>query len=446
MFVSADQPTDHVHSRIISGSRYFAALVAPIYLLAMLAWPTTADADVKVRSYYKGKKTEGSIKSKKPGSRSKSPDGPATKQKMKGRENGIDPDDDFEAGEILIANPPRNFDKRISEMGFSVLERVQMEDIGFDVWRLKTPAGMSVKDAIKVLGRKFPGLTIDANHRFDLSAGKSGLFPQKAIGWKKVGLRCGKGVRIGMIDSGVDVKHPALKGQKVKFASFHDKKRNPAPPVHGTAIAAMLVGKPMKNGWSGLLPGATLYAANMFELDNSDKVVGNSVALLKGINWMAKKKVHVVNLSIAGADNKMLRLANKLAQKKGLILVASVGNWGSRKKPAYPAAYPNVVAVTATNVKKKIYSKANQGKYVDFSAPGVGVWTAIPGGGKVQSGTSFATPYMSILIGLDIARGASKNAKSLRAKYRNKVIDLGKIGRDPVFGWGLLKTTRKCMA
>jgi len=434
-----------ISARRLNIGRTFTAVVAMLGLICVALVPLTADAEVKVRSYYKGAKTEGSVKKVKPGAKEKGPDSPATKKKMKGRDGGIDPDDDFEAGEVLVANPPRNFDKRVGELGFSVIERVHMKDVGLDVWRLKTPDGMSVKDAIRTLGQKFPGLTIDANHRFDLSAGK-GQFPQKAIGWKKVGLTCGKGVRIGMVDSGVDLKHPSLKGQKITFKSFHDKKRNPAPSIHGTAIAAMLIGKPMRNGWSGLLPGATLFAANMFELDKSDKMVGNSVALLKGINWLAKKKVHVVNLSIAGADNKMLRLVDKLATKKGLVLIASVGNWGSKKRPAYPAAYPDVVAVTATNAQKEIYSKANQGKYVDFSAPGVGVWTAIPGGGKVQSGTSFATPYMSVLVGLDIAKGGRASSAALRAKYRKHVIDLGKVGRDPVFGWGLIKSDRKCMS
>jgi len=424
------------------------ALVVPLALFGFcltVIWSAPVEADVKVRSYYKGKKTEGTVNKLKPGSKSKSPDSPAAKRKMKGRPNGLDPDDDFEAGEVLVANPPRNFDRRVQELGFGVIERVRMPDIGFEFWRLETPEGMSVRDAIKRLGQKFPGLTIDANHRFDLSAG-AGQFPQKAMGWKKVGLRCGKGVRIGMVDSGVDLKHPALVGQAVTYKSFHDKKRNPAPPIHGTAIAAMMVGKPMKNGWSGLLPGAKLFAANMFELDRSDKIVGNSVALLKGIDWLAKQKVHVVNLSIAGADNKMLRLANKLAQKKGLILVSSVGNWGSKKRAAYPAAYSNVIAVTATNVRKKIYSKANQGKYVDFAAPGVGVWTAIPGGGKVQSGTSFATPYLSVLVGLDVARSGKISANKLRQKYRAKINDLGRNGRDDVFGFGLITSKLKCMS
>ena len=176
----------------------------------------------------------------------------------------------------------------------------------------------------------------------------------------------------------------------------------------------MLVGKEMPNGWSGLLPGAKLFAANMFEINKQDKMIGNSVALLKGINWLTKQKVHVINLSIAGADNKMFRIAIKFAKKRGVILVASVGNWGYKTKPAFPAAYRDVMAVTAVAANRQIYSMANQGKYVDFSAPGVSVWTAVPGGGKVQTGTSFATPFISVLVGIDVAKGAKPNPNLIK--------------------------------
>ncbi|MBT7747024.1 MAG: S8 family serine peptidase [Alphaproteobacteria bacterium] len=403
-----------------------------------------ANAEVKVRSYYKGSKTESSLGKKKGTSGGK-------KQNLKNKGGGDrpggrpPPEQDYEPGEILISNPPRGFETKAKKLGFSVIEHIKMDEIKMNIWRLKTPKGMSVPDALKLIGRNFPGATVDANHRFDLSAGKKGMFPQKAIGWSKVKAKCGRGVRIGMIDSAVDLSHPALKKQKVKYKSFHDPKNNPAPPTHGTAIAAMLIGKTMSNGWSGLLPGATLFAANMFKVNAQDKVIGNSVALLKGINWLAKQKVHVINLSIAGADNKMFHIATKFARKKGVILVASVGNWGYKKKPAYPAAYPDVFAVTAITRKRAIYSMANQGKYVDFSAPGVNVWTAIPGGGKVQTGTSFATPFISVLVGLDVARGVKPNPDKLRKLMRKRIIDLGKVGRDSVYGWGLINRKRTCM-
>jgi hypothetical protein len=420
--------------------------VMVVTLLAGFAFCISiAMAEVKVRSYYKGSKTESSIGSKKGtrGTKKKNINNKGGEQRPGNRKS---PDQDFEPGEVLITNPPAGFEAKVRSLGFSVIERVKMKELEMDVWRLKTPKGMSVPDALKLIGRRFPGATVDANHRFHLSAGKRGVFPQKAIGWAKAKARCGRGVKIGMVDSGVDLKHPALKKQKVVFKSFHDPKFNPPSAVHGTAIAAMLVGSTMPNGWSGLLPGAELYAANMFEVNAQDKMVGNSVALLKGINWLAKKKVHVINLSIAGADNKMFRIATKFARKKGVVLVASVGNWGYKKKPAFPAAYPDVMAVTAVTGKRAIYSMANQGKYVDFSAPGVNVWTAIPGGGKVQTGTSFATPFISVLVGLDVARGVKPDPDKLRKLMRRRIIDLGKVGRDSVYGWGLINRKRTCMS
>ena len=101
-------------------------------------------------------------------------------------------------------------------------------------------------------------------------------------GWQAAKPTCGKGIELGMIDNSVDVNHPALKGQKIEFRSFHKKGRRPGP-----AVAAIMVGKPE---WGGLLPGTKLKAASMFEKNKVGRVVGSSVALLKSINWLAKKR------------------------------------------------------------------------------------------------------------------------------------------------------------
>ena len=284
------------------------------------------------------------------------------KNKDGGQETGsrkFDPDNSFEEGELIVINPPKNFLGTIRLMGFSLIERVRLTDLNLEVQRLRIPAGMKVPRARTLLRGRFPGLSIDANHVFDPSAGKSKKSgARNAIGWRKATPKCGAGVKLGMVDAGVDLKHPALKGQKIVFRSFHKKGRKPGPNVHGTAVASMLVGKPE---WGGLLPGAKLLAANMFEINESGRKVGNAVALLKAINWMAKEKVHVVNLSVAGADNKVLRRVFKSAQKKGLIMVAAAGNWGSGAKPAFPAAYKDVMAVTAFDRGKLVYSRANRG-------------------------------------------------------------------------------------
>lgn len=375
----------------------------------------------------------------------------------------FDPENSYEEAEIVVVDPPNNFSSLIGSLGFSIIETVRLGSLGITVVRLSVPAGQSVRSARRVLLGQFPGLVVDANHQFDPStkhrrsdvgsardqlrnrrASASDSRARAAIGWKNVPETCGQGVRLGMIDSGVDLKHPALIGQKIEFKSFHNRKRRQGPSVHGTSIATILVGKSGGKGWGGLLPGAELKAANMFEINKIGKKVGNVIALLKGLNWMAQEKVHVVNLSIAGTNNRAVNKAFKAARKKGLVMVAAVGNWGRSDKPAYPAAYKEVLAVTAVGPYRGIYKKANRGSYVEFSAPGVRLWTAIPGGGKYQSGTSFAAPYVTALLGLEIAKGAKKNPDSLRNILRGSIADLGTPGRDKTYGWGFVEKQPNC--
>jgi subtilisin family serine protease len=261
-----------------------------------------------------------------------------------------------------------------------------------------------------------------------------------------VGGSCGRGVRIGIIDGVVATDHPALSGQRLTYRSFHRKGWRPTAADHGTAIAAMMIGKPADRGFGGVLPGAELFAANIFGRSRDGQVGGDAVAILRALEWMIKMKVHVVNMSFAGGDHKLLRLAIEKAQRSGIVAVASVGNWGSSTRRAYPAALESVIAVTAVTRDMRIYGHANKGDYVDFAAPGVRIWTAIPNGGKFQNGTSFATPFISALIGAAVARGAAPNPKALRLRLGRSVLDLGAPGRDQVFGLGFVIGEPKCGA
>ena len=200
----------------------------------------------------------------------------------------------------------------------------------------------------------------------------------------------------------------------------------------------------MRNGWSGLLPGAQLFAASMFEIDRMDNMVGNSGGLLKALNWLAENDVKIVNVNIAGANNKTVASAIKKAGRHGMVLIAPVGNWGFKDKAAYPAAYRDVLAVTAVGRRNRIYAKANQGRYVDFAAPGEGVWVPVGPKGHLGDGTSYAAPYISVLAGMRVASGLKPDPKVLRRSLRRDVVDLGKRSRDNVYGWGMVKARPFC--
>ncbi|HEC14448.1 MAG TPA: hypothetical protein ENI72_01700 [Rhodospirillales bacterium] len=355
-----------------------------------------------------------------------------------------DPKDRFEPGEVIVLNPPKRFEAKIEKLRFTVLEKVSLPGLSSALYRLGTPPGKPVPVALKLLSSQFSGLVADANHYFELQAGEEAslsrlkVTARMAAGWDKVSGSCGMGVKIGMVDASVDVTHPAFSGRNLRFISFNRRDRKPGSAKHGTAIAAMLIGN---KKWGGLLPGAELLAANMFEVNAAGRTVGSALGLAKALNWMVMSRVHAINLSIAGADNKVMRRIFSKVTAKGITLVAAVGNKGWSDKRAYPAGYNGVLTVTAVGDGNRIYRRANMGNYIDFAAPGVKIWTAVPGGGALQSGTSMATPFVTALLALDIAFKRSPSPAKVLVR---QAVDLGVRGKDPIFGWGRVKELPQC--
>ena len=350
-------------------------------------------------------------------------------------------------------DPPVGAITKVRREGYKVLEEIRIPDLKTKILRLKTPKGMEVPDALKQLREMFPGLPIDSNDLLDLSAGSSRQLAQaqapldysrRAVGWGAVPETCGQGLRLGMIDGAVDVRHKALQGRKVTFKSFLGKGKKPAEVNHGTAVAVILVGKPNVSGSpGGLLPGAELFAAGIFEKRGGRKV-GNLAAMVRAVSWFVREKVHLVNLSIAGSHNQIMERLLDRAAIKGLLMVAAAGNKGDKAPPAWPAAHPKVIAVTAIDNQLKIYDQANRGDYVDFAAPGVNLVTQVPEGLKLQSGTSFASPFITAMVAIHLDAGFPTDADQLRGSLRRYTKDLGQSGKDTDFGWGLVRLKPSC--
>jgi subtilisin family serine protease len=129
------------------------------------------------------------------------------------------------------------------------------------------------------------------------------------------------------------------------------------------------------------------------------------------------------------------------------VLVAAAGNAGPQAPPAYPAALPSVIAVTAVDKDEAIMPQANRGDYIAFAAPGVRIWT--PGGdglGVYRTGTSFAAPFVAAAVVAERMAGVPADADALRRRLAARSIDLGAPGKDPVFGYGLIQATGSCGA
>ncbi|MBL6930642.1 MAG: S8 family serine peptidase [Rhodospirillales bacterium] len=412
--------------------------------IVLLAFAFPARAAVKVLEY----NPDGTVKGIKAIKKEKAKNAPENSTGSAGTNSKkFSPAALYVEGELIVVNPSRHFEVNARPLGFSILEKSKYSSLGITVFRLRTPAKFNVSEAKTYLSRKFPRLNVDANHTFDITGTPTSetVENHQLASFTTAPAGCGKGIRIGMIDGGVIVKHPALAGQKIKYRRFNTKGVKSGPSDHGTAIAAMFVGKQPKQGLGGLLPSAEVRAANVQEVGPSGKILARASNILNAIDWLISEKVHVINFNIAGADNQALRVAVERAQRKDVIMVAAVGNWGQEVEDAFPAAYPPVIAVTATDKNKQIYPRANKGPYVEFAAKGVRVWAASNGsGGNYVSGTSFATPMVASLIAMEKARNKKSDPNSIRTHLKGLTVDLGSSGKDKVYGWGFIDKPSLC--
>lgn len=247
---------------------------------------------------------------------------------------------------------------------------------------------------------------------------------------------CGTGVRMGVIDTAVNLSQLGLRAQQVHMRRFAPGLSKNAE--HGTAIAGLLLGAP-PNGPRGVLPAARLLVADVYRSDKHGQPLALTTDLISALNWLASQGVEVINMSLAGPPNRLLHEALEHLKRQGRVVVAAAGNRGPLAPPAYPAAYSGVVAVTAVNRQLGIFSHANRGFYIDLAAPGVGLSVAP---GKKADGTSLAAIYVSAALADAVAAGAQ--ARQAAERLLTDARDLGPTGWDPTFGYGLLLQPLSC--
>jgi subtilisin family serine protease len=262
------------------------------------------------------------------------------------------------------------------------------------------------------------------------------------IGWQQKLRACAKDARIGVIDTSADVGHPALKGRRIEFGDFLPKGVEPAAGAHGTGVLTILAGNP-NSGTPGLIPDAHFFAANVYRSDEGGQPVADTLTLLKAIDWMGASHVAVVNMSLSGPNDKLLERAIADMSARGVVFVAAAGNGGPGAPPSYPAAYADVVAVTAVDKNLRGYIHANHGEYIDIAAPGVDIWTALPNALEgYQSGTSFAAPHVTAILAAVQGRVRDKTKEGYLRVVSTR--DLGPPGRDNIYGRGLALAPAAC--
>ena len=343
---------------------------------------------------------------------------------------------DVSQGDFLVIAHRPDAARVLTDAGFGIADRSWLSGIEMPLLLVTPPVSVDNNLALGQLRRALPGALVAAN-RPVVMASVSGLPVQNAALTRDMPRVCGDGVRLGMIDTRVDPGHETLRSQNIIRRSFLDEDAEPAPVDHGTAIASLLVGDPSES-LGGLLPGAKLYVAEVFKRREDGSLAAELYAVLQALDWLIAQQVSVVNMSFETSENPVLSLILGKAVDEGLVLVAAAGNGGPDAAPAYPAAHPQVLAVTAVDKDAHAYRYANHGDYIDFSALGVGVRTASADGFQVQSGTSFAVPAITAAVAELIRRGLAPDPTVIRETLREVVQDVGAPGRDDVFGWGVV--------
>jgi hypothetical protein len=239
----------------------------------------------------------------------------------------------------------------------------------------------------------------------------------------------GDQVLVAVVDSGIDTSHPALTGVVEK--SFDALNSNEGPHGHGTAIAGIIAGHARL---TGAAPAVRILAARAFSASQ-----GSTMSICAAIDWAAGEGARVVNMSFAGPSDPALERVLAAAHQRNIVLVAAAGNAGPKSPPLWPAADPNVIAVTATDYDDHLFAMANRGKHVAIAAPGVDILVAQPGESyKMESGTSFSAAFVSGVAALVLQRKPQLGPDAVKKVLLATAHDLGPKGRDDQFGAGLM--------
>jgi len=202
----------------------------------------------------------------------------------------------------------------------------------------------------------------------------------------------GAGVVVAVLDTGIDATHPALAGKVVASINFSDSGDALDHKGHGTHVAGIIAGGAGPDGTTvGIAADCRLLNVKVA----SDDGMVTTESLVKGIRWAADHGADVINISLTVTGSEALAAAVDYAWQKGAVIVASAGN-SYVPFVSYPAGYPDVIAVAATDDHGQLAWWSNTGPWVDLAVPGSRILSAVPGSGwERKSGTSMAAAYAS---------------------------------------------------
>ncbi|RPK90422.1 Subtilisin E precursor [Streptomyces sp. ADI98-10] len=260
----------------------------------------------------------------------------------------------------------------------------------------------------------------------------------------------GKGVRVAVIDTGVDNANPQLKPAVDTSAGRNLLKGGKADGTgdrigHGTKVAGIIAARPAKGtGFVGLAPEATIIPIRQ----NDEKNSGKDTTMATAIDHAIAEKADVINISQdttkpLTADSALGRAVARAIQAD-IVVVASAGNDGmdGKQKNTYPAAFDGVLAVASSDRNNERAAFSQAGEFVGVAAPGVDIISTVPGFGQCSdNGTSFSAPYVAGVAALLVAKYPTWKPAEIIARIE-QTAERSITGHDAFVGWGVVDPVR----
>lgn len=251
----------------------------------------------------------------------------------------------------------------------------------------------------------------------------------------------GTGVKVAILDTGIDKTHSDLDANYAGGKSFVDYTLDPMDDNgHGTHVAGIVAAEDNEAGVVGVAPEAELYAFKVLDAGGS----GWWSDIIAAIEWSVDNGMQVINMSLGGSsDLPDVETACQAANSAGILLVAAAGNSGNPPgrgdNIGYPAGYASVIAVAATDQNDQRAKWSSTGAALELSAPGVSVNSTLLGGGYgTKSGTSMASPHVAGVAALVWVANPTWTNNEVRYQLQITADDLGNLGWDSKYGHGLV--------
>ena len=244
----------------------------------------------------------------------------------------------------------------------------------------------------------------------------------------------GSGIKVAIIDTGIQLNHPDLVANVVSGFDFVNNDETAMDDNgHGTHVSGIVAATSNGSGSVGVGYSVSLMPVKV--LNSSGYGYLSDVA--KGIYYAANNGARIINMSLgASVDSDTLKNAISYASRKGVLIVAAAGNeYGA--PCSYPAAYSEVICVVATDKDNHLASFSNIGG--ELSAPGVSNYSTYLGSTyKSLSGTSMASPHVAGAAAVLMSKCTTCTTSDIRNVLRETSVDLGDVGKDIIFGYGLI--------